>query len=283
LARARAALTSRRPARAHGHTLTSARTHPTHARALSQLGYEERGSPEEGNLDHDTAVRDGQRVVVRARGLLGIGAEAEGGEEERERASEASRARMKMVLARMEARRRGEDPDAVGTLDSVALDVHRAPQPPPPPSGNVPSAPSSAAGDSGGGRLEKSSLSAFSGAGKGSAGASGGGGLAALAARARGAPAGTAPPPEPQHRGIGEEPSRFDPAFDELLAEPSRGVGGGGARGGAAAPAVPVEPPPTLAELMRGTRKPQGNTSLALPGTGSGGGGGSGGGSGAIL
>jgi hypothetical protein len=37
-----------------------------------------------------------------------------------------------------------------------------------------------------------------------------------------------------------------------------------------------MEPPPTLAQLLRGTRRPQGNTSLALPG-GGGGGGGSGG------
>jgi hypothetical protein len=247
-------------------------TPPPHPRA--QLGHEERGSPDEGNLDHEIAVKDGQRVVVRARGLLGIGAESEGGEEERERASEASRARVKLVFARMEARRRGEDPDAVGTLDEVALDVNGAARSPPPAASPLTAGAPGAAGDSGSGRLLSGSLSSFSsGPGKG------GGGLAALAARARGGAPGA--PAAAPGGGAGGADDPVDPSWNELLASDAQrggargsGVGGsGGARGGAAAPALPMEPPPTLAQLLRGTRKAQGNTSLAgAPGAKGGGG-----------
>jgi len=89
---------------------------------MRRLGYEEAGDPIVGNTEHEAAIFSGKSLVIRGRSTLGLGEdEGGGGEEERARASELARNKRAIVMARMEARRAGKDPDSVARLDGLEL------------------------------------------------------------------------------------------------------------------------------------------------------------------
>jgi hypothetical protein len=221
------------------------------------------------------AIGDGKFIVLRGRAALGLGVDGASAED-REHANEMSRNRTKLIFARMEARRAGLDPDAVGRLEEAGIEMTHTSHP----------SSSSAYSSSGSSVRPSASLDSFSsnraGGGGGGAGGGGGGGataappggsgglasLSALVSRATGGGGATGLAGAASSRGATY--GVVDHGDDDHIA-PSRADAKNSAAGRSGArPEVElraVQAPPKLSELLRGSRRGEGASSSPPPRT----------------